>query len=133
MPSLPTSTMLYWRIGTYSGFALHQVTIWRSLADLSKQWRMTITWGKTPWGTLILRPTYLISGISTCHFNAQQPPKLPIGELHLYPKHEILDVAMDTPSPQVLGFLPEVLVLEGLVVRFVSKNDRFGTMIQIIL
>ena len=106
-------TMLYWRIGTYSGFALHQVTIWRSLADLSKQWRMTITWGKTPWGTLILRPTYLISGISTCHFNAQQPPKLPIGELHLYPKHEILDVAMDTPSPQVLGFLPEVLGFGG--------------------
>ena len=83
-----------------------------------------------------MRPTgtyLLISGITTCHFNAQQPPKLPIGELHLYPKHEILDVAMDTPSPQVLGFLPEVLVLEGLVVRFVSKNDRFGTMIQIIL
>lgn len=52
------------------------------------------------------------------HFNAQKAPKLPIGELHLYPKHEILDVAMDTPSPQVLGFLPEVLVLEGLVVRF---------------
>ena len=44
---------------------------------------------------------------------------------------------MDTPSPQVLGFLPEVLVLEGLVVRcsllgVVSKNDPFGTMIQII-
>lgn len=58
MPSLPTSTMLYWRIGTYSGFALHQVTIWRSLADLSKPCHMTITWGKKSWGSLILRPTF---------------------------------------------------------------------------
>ncbi|CAL1135461.1 unnamed protein product [Cladocopium goreaui] len=50
MPSLPTSAMLYWKMGTYS-------------------------------------------------------------QLHLYPKHEILDVAVDIPSPQVLGFLPEAGIL----------------------
>lgn len=32
-------------------------------------------------------------------------------QLHLYPKHEILDVAVNIPSPQVLGFLPEAGIL----------------------
>lgn len=72
MPSLPTSTMLYWRIGTYSGFALHQVTIWRSLADLSKQWRMTITWGKNILGNPHFE-TYLPSDIRDNYLPFQCP------------------------------------------------------------
>ncbi|CAK9087825.1 unnamed protein product [Durusdinium trenchii] len=32
-------------------------------------------------------------------------------DLHLYPQHKILDYSVDTPSPQILSFLPEAGIL----------------------
>ncbi|CAJ1437309.1 unnamed protein product, partial [Effrenium voratum] len=49
-------------------------------------------------------------------------------DLHLYPKHQILDVAVDTPSPRLLGFLPEAGILRpgAYLGPFFGRDDAPG-------